>query len=180
MKHIHFLLLPIACVLILISLDACSSSTDPGTKDPIDTTSHGTDTNVTYDNGDGTTRAPSAKRRYDSAKGGVQITAIYYHQTRNDSAYGLNDEWVVLQTARPTRTAGWRLNAGDAGQDSPLPDTIFTTLTIYTREVPTNPVGLSQAFHITNRWIWNNTDPDTARVYDNTGAIVNAFTYDVH
>lgn len=185
MKHVHFLLPTLAWVLTLISLDACSSTTDPGTKDPIDTTSHNSDTIVTYDNGDGSTRAPSATRRYDSTKGGVQITAIYYNQGLNETIYGLADEWVVLQAARPTRIAGWRLNAGDAGQDYPqlpdrFPDTISGSLTIYTHEGPTNPTTPSLALHIaSNRWIWNNAEPDTARLYDSSGAVVSTFTYDV-
>lgn len=172
MKHIPFLLPMLACTLTLPSLDACSSSTDPGTKSPADTT-------VTYDKGD-STRPPSAKRLYDGARGGVQITAIFYDQALNESATGLLDEWVIIQTTRPVRTAGWWLNAGDDGQNYVLPDTISGSLTVYTHDGPTNPTGATMALHLNPvRWIWNNKDPDTARVYDDKDSVVSTFIYDV-
>jgi hypothetical protein len=75
--------------------------------------------------------------------------------------------------------AGWKLNAGDAGQDYALPDTLHHRLTIYTHagrgsatDTTTLPLGLSGG-----KWIWNNSDPDTAWVLDDKGVVVDSLSY---
>ncbi|HVZ38649.1 MAG TPA: lamin tail domain-containing protein [Candidatus Kapabacteria bacterium] len=153
MKHTYFL--PILCAALLA---ACSSSATNPSPSPQDTTHVPTDS---------TDLLPAARQNYDSARGGVQITKIYYDQARNGSITGTTDEWAVIQTDRPQRIAGWTLDADD-GQRFPLPDSIHSKLTVYTRSGPTNPQGEVLILHL-NSWIWNNTTPDTARIFDSAG-----------
>jgi hypothetical protein len=121
---------------------------------------------------------PVISRPYNTARGGVQITAIYFHQDSNQLVYGLLDEWIVLQSDRVQAINGWKLNAGDAGQDYALPDTLHRRLTIYThtgRGAATDTtllLGLSGG-----KWIWNNSDPDTAWVLDDKGMVVDSLSY---
>jgi hypothetical protein len=145
---------------LAISLSACSSATDPDTTpDPV-------------------LHAPVISRAYDAARGGVQITQIYFHQDSNRIVYGLEDEWVVLESDATRSIEGWQLNAGDAGQSYDLPDTMHRKLIIYTHAGTgaatdtTWPLGLSSG-----KWIWNNSDPDTAWVFDRDGAVIDSMTY---
>ncbi len=123
-----------------------------------------------------TPRFRVAARTYNAARGGLQITGIYFDQDSNKALIGLEDEWIVLQTDRPMSTSGWTLNAGDVGQDYPLPDSITSKLTIYTKAGPTNPEGQVIALHL-GRWIWNNIEPDVAWVYNDNHQIVDSMTY---
>ncbi len=149
-----------AVALAALVLAACSSNaTDPNTPPTPDP------------------EPPAVKKPYDTARGGLQITAIYYDQARNLSVDTLEDEWIVLETLSPVRTAGWSIDAGDAKQRFPLPDTIRRALRIYTKNGPPNPTGEVLALH-RGSWIWNNAEPDTARLYDASGNVVDIMTYD--
>jgi hypothetical protein len=117
-----------------------------------------------------------ATRAYDKNRGGLQITAIYFNQGWNDSAYDLEDEWIVLESDAPISTSGWKLNAGDPLQNYPLPATINNRLTIYTRKDSAENTGSIKGLEL-NAWIWNNTEPDTARIYDAAGKLVHSVTY---
>ncbi|MBS1914009.1 MAG: hypothetical protein JST22_18625 [Bacteroidetes bacterium] len=163
MKHTYFL--PILCAALLA---ACSSSATNPSASPQDTTHVPTDS---------TDLLPVAKQNYDSTRGGVQITKIYYDQVKNGTITGDTDEWVVIQTDRPQRTAGWTLDADDK-QVFALPDSIHSKLTVYTRNGPASPQGEVLPLHL-NVWIWNNTKADTARIFDSAGAERSKLSYDV-
>ena len=46
----------------------------------------------------------SATRAYDGARGGVQITSIYYDQTDNGAKVGVTDEWIVIEATGTMNT----------------------------------------------------------------------------
>lgn len=163
----------ISGMLVLISMFwmACSTanvnapSPNPNNNDP------NTDTLSTDD-------APAAGHGYDVARGGVQITKIYYNQRLNKEKYGLEneDEWIILEAAGNLPTNGWWLNAGDSGQNYPLPDTIYRKLYIYTKRGP----GYENDTIMTLKkgsWIWNNAAPDTAWLYDANMNVVDSMSY---
>jgi hypothetical protein len=141
-------------LLLAATLAACSSTSDPTP----------------------TVQSPPVKKRdYDPARGGVQITAIYYDQAKNSEITGVNDEWIVLESQNDTPTTGWHLDAGDIYQFYDLPETLHRRLYIYTRAgVGTSDTTMALGL---SRWIWNNEDPDTARLYDADGSLVDTFTY---
>ena len=118
---------------------------------------------------------PSIKKAYDATKGGVQITHVYYNQTLNDSLTGVNDEWVVLESSGHTSIDGWVLDAGD-DQRFTLQGAIHGRLLVYTKEGPTtsNEEWVAQHRKV---WIWNNSEPDTARLYNNNGDLIDSMTY---
>lgn len=118
---------------------------------------------------------PAAKRDYDPVRGGVQITAVYYDQDANQATTGLYDEWLVLESQGDASTAGWHIDADDAKQFYSLPSTIHGTLSIYTRKGP-GASDTTMALDL-SKWIWNNTDPDTARLYDDRDSLVDTFAY---
>jgi hypothetical protein len=147
----------IATLLLLASIMSCKSSTDSSTP----TTS--------------TNAADSAtvRKTYDAAAGGVQIVAI-----QPDQSNSIGDEWIVLQTDHPVSLVGWTLNAGDNGQDYNLFSTITDTLLIYTHadqnRLGFRDTGLNLS---SGKFIWNNTVPDTARLFDASSNLKSVFTY---
>ncbi len=154
------LLLPSLITALL--LGACSSSNNPTSTLP---------PSVTH-------AIPAVTKAYDPARGGLQITAIYYDQNKNLDSAGLLDEWIVLTTDHQLQTAGWMLNAGDVNQNYPLPDSIRHTWTIYTRQGPAQQSDSTQALNL-NVWIWNNTAPDTARIFNELGGVMDSLSYDL-
>lgn len=108
----------------------------------------------------------------------MQITAIYFDQDTNAPHNGgVKDEWIVLESSSNSSTKGWLLNAGDPTQNYRLPDTLFKKLTIYTKRSPTLNTSTIMGLGLGN-WIWNNSDPDYAYLYDKDSNLVDAMTYD--
>lgn len=116
------------------------------------------------------------ERPYDAARGGVQITAIYFDQSQNRDTFSIEDEWMVLESAQPASIKGWHMDAGDAGQQYALPDSLHRRLVIYTRGDAAPPGDTVMTLEL-NRWIWNNSDPDTARVYNADGDLMDIVVY---
>jgi|GEM_PF-5231194 len=127
--------------------------------------------------------SPSHKQSYDPGRGGIQITAIYYDQKANQDTHGLAvpDEWIVIESNRNVSTQGWILDASD-GQLFDLPSSINGRLVVFTQQgdVPDSVIGAGAARMVLGRksWIWNNTTPDTARIYDDKGVEVHRLTYE--
>jgi hypothetical protein len=121
--------------------------------------------------------APIIVRNYDTTRGGVQITQIAYDQIANGRT-GVADEYIVLQSDGTKSIHGWSLNAGDPGQDYDLPDTIFSKLYVYTHTAPDpgskTECGLNLA---PSKYIWNNSEPDTAILYDASSKMIDRLTY---
>lgn len=122
--------------------------------------------------------APSIKSPFEAGGGGVQITRIYFHQDSNMIRHGLRAEWVVLESYRDMPTKGWWLDASD-GQRFPLPDTLYRKLYIYS---PNGPGYDNDTVKIwkrsANAWVWNNTEPDTGKIINADGEVVDFITYD--
>ncbi len=156
----------VSLFLAVLLLAACSSSApsyqvapDP---DPVDTL-----------------QLPVARKTYDEGRGGAQLTAIYYNQGTNSERAGINDEWIIIESRGDISTAGWMLDAGDANQRYALPDAIHGRLYVYTHAGPAGGTNdTTFALNLAgNRWIWNNAEPDTARLYDGSGAVIDIMTY---
>jgi|GEM_PF-2963769 len=92
--------------------------------------------------------------------------------------YGLEneDEWIVLEAAGNFPTKGWKIDADDNGQRYALPDTIYRKLYVYTKQ---GPGYVNDTIMTLNKgsWIWNNTEPDTARIFDANGNLVDLMSY---
>ncbi len=169
-------------VLVPLIFTACDQGTDPGT-DPgkgKDTLSNATDT-LTFPPDTTTYSVPDTipvKRAYRPGRGKVQITGIYFHQNLNERYYGLNDEWVILESDRNISTKGWKIDASD-GQVFPLPDTLYRKLYIYTTKGPgyeNDTIKIWTPKRST--WVWNNAEPDVAKVLNPAGGVVDQLTYD--
>lgn len=119
---------------------------------------------------------PTKKKQYDAAKGGVQITAIYYNQGENLRLTGLNDEWIVIESDRDISLEGWVLDASD-GQRFPFDRSIHRKLVIYTRQGPTGTPSDTTVAMDRGNWIWNNSEPDIATLFDEEGRVVDRMTY---
>lgn len=118
---------------------------------------------------------PAHKRDYDAAKGRLQIARIFYDQVANASILTDTDEVIVLWTDRRVSTEKWFLNAGDSTQNYDLPAFIDSSLYIYTKSlhgIAPNELALGL-----NSWIWNNTNADTAYLYDERRNIVDTLSY---
>jgi hypothetical protein len=161
----------IAFALVLFyGAASCSDSqpTDSGTNKP-DTTKKDTLRDS----------AAFVGKDYDFAKGGLQIIKIYYDQDSNDRLWKFKDEVITLMTDKPVNTAGWYLNAGDSNQDYALPAMITDSLFIYTHTAKgrwDSELGLNLS---AGKWIWNNSDPDTAWIFNSSKQIVDSLTYKV-
>jgi hypothetical protein len=121
----------------------------------------------------------SVKKPYDNTKGGVQITRVYYNQAQNrDSALlGLTaqDECILLESVDHTSIEGWKLDASDS-QLFTLQGSIHGKLYIFTKDGPTASAEPVIALHY-GSWIWNNAEPDTAKIFNERGELVDAMTY---
>ena len=110
-----------------------------------------------------------------TAPGDVQITYIYYDGQipRVES-----DEYAVIKNVggSPVNLAGWRLNAGDPGQDFGFPDFVLQPgqeCRVYTNELHPESCGFSFG---SGQAIWNN-EGDCGHLYDSTGAEVSTYCY---
>lgn len=143
---------------VALTIASCSSTTEPTPVPTVEMT--------------------KACRTYDGARGGVQITCIYYDQTDNGRKVGVNDEWIVIESSGTVNTTGWSFNAGDPNQTYPLPASITNRLTIYTHAVPDSVSSTATTLgYAANQWAWNNSEPDTARIINAQGQVVDMFTY---
>jgi hypothetical protein len=167
--------LSIPCVLALLAIGivACGDST---TTEPTPNNNDTTHTTLTHE--------PRAyTKNYNTSKGGVQITRIYYDQNMNrDSALlGLTvpDECVLLETNTPTSLNGWVLDASDNQLfrfDTSV--RINDKLYIFTEDGPTT--SSTTAHWITlgrGSFVWNNAEPDTAKLFNESGVLVDMATY---
>ncbi len=117
------------------------------------------------------------RKPYNTSLGGVQIVCIEANQ-KNTILNGVRDEWIVLQTDHSLNLSGWYFNAGDSGQDYQLYSTITDSLLIYTH-ADSDRLGVRDTglFLSANRYIWNNTDHDTATLYNAQHQIIDRMTY---
>jgi len=117
------------------------------------------------------------KRDYNEAVGGPQIVEIWPNQAENKARFGWEDEVLVIQTNRKTSLEFNTLYAGDSGQYYPLPASIEVgKLYVYTK---TNHSAYGQEHPLRlNTWIWNNSEPDTARLINDLGTTISEMTYD--
>jgi hypothetical protein len=116
---------------------------------------------------------------YDTTKGGLQIIKIYYDQDSNEGVWKFKDEVILLVTDTPVFTTNWMLDADDEDQRYNLPPYIEDSLYIYTH---TRQGRWSSEFDLKvsgSRWIWNNSEPDTARILGPTGDVIDSYSYDV-
>lgn len=156
-------------ILASIFLGSCSSATDPE-PNPNPNPNQNADTVIV----DSTT----TRRVYNTSKRGVQITRINFDQGWNDIMFGVEDEWVILEADGNIATKGWHLDADDEGQRYALPDTIYRKLYIYTHQGRGYENDTSMTLKLNGtRWIWNNNDPDTARLYDANDALMDVVGY---
>ena len=110
------------------------------------------------------------------APGNVQITSIFY-----DGAVSRveSDEYAVITNngGSPVNLGGWRLNAGDQGQDFSFPGIDLQpgqSCRVYTNQV--HPDSCGGGTFGSGRAIWNN-DGDCGMLYDSTGAEVSRYCY---
>lgn len=106
---------------------------------------------------------------------GVIISYIYY-----DGQKGRNepDEYAVIKNISgiPVNIGGWRLNAGDPGQDFIFPDFVLQPgqeCRIYTNEIHPESCGFSFG---SGKAIWRNSG-DCGYLYDSSGKLVNEYCY---
>jgi len=113
------------------------------------------------------------RKGYNQYRRGVQIAVIQYNQTNPFS-----DEWVTLQTNSKVSLAGWYLDAGDTSQRFLLTSDITDSLVIYTHDdkdlIGVRDTGLALS---ASTFIWNNSTPDTAYLYDDKGELVDWLAY---
>jgi micrococcal nuclease len=122
------------------------------------------------------TSAPTAPpTEAPSAPGDVKITYIYYDgQVKQVES----DEYAVVKNlgGSPVNLSGWRLNAGDPGQDFGFPDFVLQPgqeCRVYTNEHHPESCGFSFG---SGKAIWNNKG-DCGHLYDSTGAEVSTYCY---
>lgn len=122
---------------------------------------------------------PVHKKQYDVAKGGVQIIAVYYDQMKNMEVYRLDhqDEIVVLESDDTVSLEGWILDANDPEQRFTLDRPIRHTLWIYTKQGPVGTSDTVLALNYKTNWIWNNSNHDIARLFNDKGELVDSLTY---
>lgn len=123
-----------------------------------------------------TTEAPPSEAVPEPTRGGVAITTIYYDGKviRVES-----DEYIEItnQGDEPVDLTGWKINAGDEGQDFFFPSGFVMqpgqACRIYTNEDHPETCGLSFS---NSRAIWNNKG-DTGYLYDAQGGVVSEWSY---
>jgi hypothetical protein len=151
--------------LLLVLVAACASDSltpiDESDKLPSDAINDG---------------VPKYEKPYDSLTSKLQITLIAYNQAKNAETLGDTNEWIEFRSSRTLVTKGWTWNAGDPSQSYALPDTIFKFYRVYTRAHSPIVVKYEKTLAL-NQWIWNNSEADTARVFDDTGAVVDMLSY---
>ena len=113
------------------------------------------------------------RKGYNKYKSGVQIAMIQY-----DQANPVGDEWVTLRLDGSTSLSGWHLNAGDSTQSYLLTGTITDSLVIYTHDdknlIGSRDTGLALS---PSKFIWSNSTPDTAFLYDKDNNLIDWLTY---
>jgi micrococcal nuclease len=125
---------------------------------------------------DTATPTPAATEPPAPAPANVQITYIYFD---GQVARVESDEYAVVTNngGSAVNMSGWRLNAGDPGQDFGFPGIDLQpgqSCRIYTNMVQPDSCGGGSFF--SGRAIWNN-DGDCGRLYDPTGAEVSTYCY---
>jgi hypothetical protein len=113
------------------------------------------------------------RKGYNEYRSGVQIAMIQYNQTNP-----VGDEWVTLRMSGSRSLAGWHLDAGDSTQSYLLTSNISDSLVIYTHEdknlIGIRDTGLALS---ASKFIWSNSTPDTAFLYDDKGVLIDWLTY---
>jgi hypothetical protein len=105
----------------------------------------------------------------------VRITYIRYD---GDVPRVESDEYAVIENlgGSPVNLKGWRLNAGDPGQDFTFPDFELQPgrqCRVYTNEYHPEYCGFSFG---SGKAIWNN-EGDCGHLYDANGAEVSTYCY---
>jgi endonuclease YncB( thermonuclease family) len=116
---------------------------------------------------------PPVQQPPTSGTGNVVIASVYYDGQEFRSE---GDEYVVIRNAgsAAVNLQGWRINAGDAGQDFVFPSYVLQAgaeVRVYTNR----DIAGSFSFDY-GRAIWNN-DGDCGRLYDAQGALVDEYCY---
>ncbi|UCG55299.1 MAG: thermonuclease family protein [Dehalococcoidia bacterium] len=111
------------------------------------------------------------------ANGGIKITEIFYDGMVSGTE---SDEYVEITNLgnEPVNLDGWQLIDMVDG----YPEFIFpffvlqpdTSIRVYTNEIHTEYGGFSFNFQSS---VWNNTNPDTAALYDQNGNLVSTKNY---
>jgi len=121
------------------------------------------------------TQPPPTQPPAPAPTGNVVISFIFFDGVvpRVES-----DEYAEITNRgpNPVNLAGWRLNAGDPGQDFVFPDFVIQpgqSCRVYTNEYHPETCGFS--FGI-GRAIWNNKG-DCGYLYDASGALVSRYCY---
>lgn len=110
-----------------------------------------------------------------TAGGPVIVESIFYDGDVPDVE---SDEYIVLfnRGAAPVNVGGWRINAGDEGQDFWLPSSVLPAggrIRVYTNEVHPESGGLSYG---SAKPVWLNKG-DCGYLYDATGSEASRFCY---
>ena len=110
-----------------------------------------------------------------SSTGQVIIERVHYDGAE---PYKEGDEYAVIKNvgSTPVNLNGWRLNAGDNGQDFRFPDHVLepgASCRVYTDEIHPETCGFSFG---RNSAIWNNKG-DCGLLYDASGALVDEYCY---
>ncbi|MEV0914246.1 lamin tail domain-containing protein [Streptomyces sp. NPDC049967] len=111
----------------------------------------------------------------ESAATGIAITNVFYKgQVKSTQA----DEYVEItnQSTEGRDLTGWKVNAGDSGQDFVFPQLVLhagKSCRIYTNETHPEWGGFSFG---SGRSIWNDTG-DTAELHGPDGTLVSAYSY---
>jgi hypothetical protein len=131
-----------------------------------------------HDNDDSTSVTPKTNFRvYNSPLGSAQIVEVQFYQGVPPQNTNHGDEEIVLQSATKTVLTGWKLQAGDANQLFPLPDTLPGTLTIYSHTIPSGTTGGFALNLASGNWLWNRSGLSTVKLIDNTGAVADSMQF---
>lgn len=111
----------------------------------------------------------------ETATAGIVITTVSHKgqvkRTQADEYIEIANQGTVDQTL-----TGWKVNAGDAGQDFVFPELVLwagQSCRVYTNEIHPESGGFSFG---SGRAIWNDKG-DTARLYDADKTLVATFAY---
>lgn len=105
------------------------------------------------------------------------VTIVHVHYDGAEPRYE-GDEYAVIRNngGQPVNIGGWRLNAGDRGQDFTFPSHVLAPgaeCRVYTDEIHPQYCGFSFG---RGSAIWNNQG-DCGYLYDTSGAVVSSYCY---